>query len=123
MHLDAWLGGVKVFECERLHASATDRHPHRCHASARSFEAGSAAPGAAVSSQCGGMKTGGDFVHTLTLADIASGWTECIAMPVAGVANQAGAGCRGSRARRPSQPLLNSTLVQGLLLAPVEFRH
>jgi hypothetical protein len=31
---------------------------------------------------CGGMKTGGDFVHTLTLTDIASGWTECIAMPV-----------------------------------------
>jgi hypothetical protein len=31
---------------------------------------------------CGGMKTAGDFVHTLTLTDIASGWTECIAMPV-----------------------------------------
>lgn len=31
---------------------------------------------------CGGMKTGGDFVHTLTLTDIASGWTECVAMPV-----------------------------------------
>jgi len=31
---------------------------------------------------CGGMKTGGDFAHTLTLTDIASGWTECIAMPV-----------------------------------------
>ena len=28
-HLDAWLGGVKVFECERLHASAADRHPRR----------------------------------------------------------------------------------------------
>lgn len=28
-HLDAWLGGVKVFECERLHASAADRHPKR----------------------------------------------------------------------------------------------
>ena len=28
-HLDAWLGGVKVFECERLHASATDRHPRQ----------------------------------------------------------------------------------------------
>lgn len=29
---------------------------------------------------CGGDKTGGDFVHTLTLTDIASGWTECVAM-------------------------------------------
>jgi hypothetical protein len=29
---------------------------------------------------CGGPKTDGDFVHTLTLTDIASGWTECIAM-------------------------------------------
>jgi hypothetical protein len=28
-HLDAWLGGVKVFECERLHASAAERHPRR----------------------------------------------------------------------------------------------
>ena len=28
-HLEAWLGGVKVFECERLHASAADRHPRR----------------------------------------------------------------------------------------------
>lgn len=31
---------------------------------------------------CGGPKTDGNFVHTLTLTDIASGWTECIAMPV-----------------------------------------
>lgn len=31
---------------------------------------------------CGGSKVGGDFVHTLTLIDIASGWTECVAMPV-----------------------------------------
>jgi len=31
---------------------------------------------------CGGAKTDGDFVHTLVLTDIASGWTECIAMPV-----------------------------------------
>ncbi|GAB3768296.1 ISNCY-like element ISBj12 family transposase [Ramlibacter monticola] len=31
---------------------------------------------------CGSMKTGGDFVHTLVLTDIATGWTECIAMPV-----------------------------------------
>ncbi|MEO7940201.1 MAG: transposase family protein [Burkholderiaceae bacterium] len=31
---------------------------------------------------CGGPKTDGDFVHTLTLTDIASGWTECVAMPV-----------------------------------------
>ena len=29
---------------------------------------------------CGGQKTDGDFVHTLTLTDIASGWTECVAM-------------------------------------------
>ena len=28
-HLEAWLGGVKVFECERLHASKADRHPKR----------------------------------------------------------------------------------------------
>ena len=31
---------------------------------------------------CGGAKTDGDFVHTLVLTDIASGWTECVAMPV-----------------------------------------
>jgi hypothetical protein len=31
---------------------------------------------------CGGAKTDGDFVHTLVLTDIDSGWTECIAMPV-----------------------------------------
>jgi hypothetical protein len=31
---------------------------------------------------CGGPKTDGDFVHSLVLTDIASGWTECIAMPV-----------------------------------------
>ncbi len=31
---------------------------------------------------CGGKKTDGNFVHTLVLTDIASGWTECIAMPV-----------------------------------------
>jgi hypothetical protein len=29
---------------------------------------------------CGGPKTDGDFVHTLTLTDIVSGWTECVAM-------------------------------------------
>lgn len=29
---------------------------------------------------CGGVKTGGDFVHTLTMTDIASGWTECVAL-------------------------------------------
>ena len=28
-HLDAWLGGVKVFECNRLHASAANRHPRK----------------------------------------------------------------------------------------------
>ena len=31
---------------------------------------------------CGGPKTDGNFVHTLVLTDIASGWTECVAMPV-----------------------------------------
>jgi hypothetical protein len=31
---------------------------------------------------CGGPKTDGDYVHTLTLTDIASGWTECVAMRV-----------------------------------------
>ena len=31
---------------------------------------------------CGGPKTNGDFVHSLVLTDIASGWTECVAMPV-----------------------------------------
>ncbi|MFM0557696.1 hypothetical protein P0D69_43190 [Paraburkholderia sediminicola] len=29
---------------------------------------------------CGGPKTDGEFVHTLTLTDIPSGWTECVAM-------------------------------------------
>lgn len=28
-HLQAWLGGVKVFECERLYASTAERHPKR----------------------------------------------------------------------------------------------
>jgi len=28
-HLDAWLGGVKVFQCERLFASAAERHPRQ----------------------------------------------------------------------------------------------
>ena len=28
-HVEAWLGGVKVFECERLRASAHNRHPKR----------------------------------------------------------------------------------------------
>lgn len=28
-HLEAWLGGVKVFECERLYASSHNRHPKR----------------------------------------------------------------------------------------------
>lgn len=31
---------------------------------------------------CGGVKRDGNFVHSLVLTDIASGWTECIAMPV-----------------------------------------
>ncbi len=28
-HLEAWLGGVKVFECERLYGSTGNRHPKR----------------------------------------------------------------------------------------------
>lgn len=28
-HLEAWLGGVKVFECERLYGSTANRHPKR----------------------------------------------------------------------------------------------
>ena len=28
-HLEAWLGGVKVFECERLYGSVETRHPKR----------------------------------------------------------------------------------------------
>ncbi len=31
---------------------------------------------------CGGSKTDGNFVHTLTLTDIASAWTECVPMPM-----------------------------------------
>jgi hypothetical protein len=31
---------------------------------------------------CGGVKNGGNFVHTLTLTDIHSGWTECVALAV-----------------------------------------
>ena len=31
---------------------------------------------------CGGAKNGGNFVHTLTLTDIHSGWTECAALTV-----------------------------------------
>lgn len=31
---------------------------------------------------CGGIKIDGNFVHSLVLTDIASGWTECVAMPV-----------------------------------------
>ena len=31
---------------------------------------------------CGGRKYDGNFVHTLTMTDISSGWTECVAMPV-----------------------------------------
>jgi len=31
---------------------------------------------------CGGMKVGGNHVHTLTLTDIHSGWTECAALVV-----------------------------------------
>jgi len=31
---------------------------------------------------CGGPKTDGHYVHSLVLTDMASGWTECVAMPV-----------------------------------------
>ena len=31
---------------------------------------------------CGGPKYDGNFVHTLVLTDIATGWTECLALPV-----------------------------------------
>ena len=31
---------------------------------------------------CGGVKEGGNFVHTLTLTDIHSGWTECASLTV-----------------------------------------
>jgi hypothetical protein len=31
---------------------------------------------------CGGVKEGGNFVHTLTLTDIHSGWTECAALVI-----------------------------------------
>jgi len=31
---------------------------------------------------CGGRKDGGNFVHTLTLTDIHSGWTECAALTI-----------------------------------------
>jgi hypothetical protein len=31
---------------------------------------------------CGGVKQSGNFVHTLTLTDIHSGWTECVALAV-----------------------------------------
>ncbi len=31
---------------------------------------------------CGGPKQDGNFVHSLVLTDIASGWTECVALPV-----------------------------------------
>ncbi|MFT0172055.1 integrase catalytic domain-containing protein [Paraburkholderia mimosarum] len=31
---------------------------------------------------CGGTKIDGDFVHSLVMTDIATGWTECLAMPL-----------------------------------------
>jgi hypothetical protein len=31
---------------------------------------------------CGGVKEGGNYVHSLVLTDIATGWTECVALPV-----------------------------------------
>ena len=31
---------------------------------------------------CGGPMTDGDYIHTLTMTDIATGWTECVAMRV-----------------------------------------
>jgi len=31
---------------------------------------------------CGGVKEGGNYVHSLVLTDIATGWTECVALPI-----------------------------------------
>lgn len=31
---------------------------------------------------CGGPKQNGNFVHSLVLTDVATGWTECVALPV-----------------------------------------
>jgi hypothetical protein len=31
---------------------------------------------------CGGPKTDSNYVHSLVLTDVATGWTECVAMPV-----------------------------------------
>src|SRR5690606_28388555 len=31
---------------------------------------------------CGGPKQDGNFVHSLVLTDVATGWTECVALPV-----------------------------------------
>jgi hypothetical protein len=31
---------------------------------------------------CGGTKQDGNFVHSLVLTDIATGWTECVALLV-----------------------------------------
>jgi Integrase core domain len=31
---------------------------------------------------CGGIKEGGNYVHSLTLTDIHSGWTECVALTI-----------------------------------------
>lgn len=31
---------------------------------------------------CGGTKIDGDFVHSFVMTDIATGWTECLAMPL-----------------------------------------
>ena len=28
-HLEAWLGGVKVFQCERLYSNSTEKYPRR----------------------------------------------------------------------------------------------
>ena len=36
----------------------------------------------AMVEHCGGSKSDGDYVHTLTMTDIATGWTECVAMRV-----------------------------------------
>ncbi|MGK9452942.1 hypothetical protein ACSSZE_17070 [Acidithiobacillus caldus] len=31
--------------------------------------------------RCGPRRVDGDFVHSLVLTDIATGWTECLALP------------------------------------------
>ena len=73
---------------------------------------------------CGGVKTDGDFVHTLTMTDIASGWTECVAMWTMRLRRTGGNRVQhgqtwlaGSIFKPPQQVRVNR--VAGLLLAGV----